>query len=359
MLRLAQRFRSSINGELDYRTKTYYAISGLMILYSLLYVFAYLIVIKSAWGLLINSSALLFYSVSTFAIFRRHHETAKITQLCTLVLHLLAATFVFSSRAGYHFYFIHVPVISFLFFQQKKRWERLCTFVFSVIAVISFIFCEIYATEVYQEGITGPMFRVISYVGIALIMAGLFVALRIFSVALQKAEEQLILLSTTDVLTGAHNRRYFIEHAEIEIARSQRNRKPLAILMMDIDHFKNINDTLGHQEGDKVLKAVVSMCQECVRGTDILARVGGEEIAALLVDVEKPNAIIVAQRIRRMIDEMRIPSDKADIELSISVGIAFYEKGDKPLADMLKEADAELYRAKEQGRNRVAYSSET
>jgi diguanylate cyclase (GGDEF)-like protein len=166
---------------------------------------------------------------------------------------------------------------------------------------------------------------------------------------------QLTLLATTDSLTGAANRRSFIERCAVEIAAARRHRRPASILMIDVDHFKSINDTHGHAAGDEVLAAVGVALREAVRQVDICGRLGGEEFGVLLVGTDLAGASVVAERIREGFAGMTISHGGKDIVFTVSIGCASLGEGDKRLEDILRSADRMMYKAKQSGRNRVVF----
>ncbi|MHB8789746.1 MAG: sensor domain-containing diguanylate cyclase [Desulfobulbaceae bacterium] len=163
------------------------------------------------------------------------------------------------------------------------------------------------------------------------------------------AEEQIHLLATTDSLTGIANRREFTAILEREIARVQRYGKPLALTMFDLDYFKRVNDTFGHDVGDDVLQAVTRLVKEIIRGADVVARWGGEEFMVLMPESDMQAAEKASEKLR-----LAIAGHHFDTvgKLTASFGVAAFEPQDD-LNSLLKRADDALYRAKDQGRNRV------
>lgn len=167
-------------------------------------------------------------------------------------------------------------------------------------------------------------------------------------------EGELRRLATVDPLTGAHNRRHFLGVATSELERSQRYGHPMTVIMMDIDHFKRINDTHGHAVGDDALKATVNACLHELRDTDTLGRLGGEEFAILLPETPIHGGIEVAERLRLAMAALRTPLPNGDmLAFTCSLGVAVHEPGDADFASILARADGALYRAKSGGRNRV------
>lgn len=174
---------------------------------------------------------------------------------------------------------------------------------------------------------------------------------------LKRSNELLLELSNTDHLTGLFNRRFLMESLDKEVQRARRKDGQVALLMLDIDHFKRVNDTHGHLQGDVVLQKVAIHIQKELRSYDVAARYGGEEFVAVLPDTSLKEASNVADRIRLSVQGMRFAGSLSDERITVSLGISIFPS---PLFDdidgLLRSADEALYRAKESGRNRVVIS---
>jgi two-component system cell cycle response regulator len=183
----------------------------------------------------------------------------------------------------------------------------------------------------------------------------LLVAAAILSTALVLRSQELRLLSRSDRLTGLPNRGYFDERVSVEIARARRYGHPLSIAMLDIDHFKQFNDLLGHAAGDIALRAVASTLRRLVRGGDLLVRYGGEEFLAVFPYLGGEGAVARMELIRQAISEIPlvVPGRPAAPGMTISVGVAELGLDGSEVEDLLDRADARLYLAKGGGRNRV------
>ncbi len=169
----------------------------------------------------------------------------------------------------------------------------------------------------------------------------------------KRMEEELLLLATTDPLTGASNRRHFIEQATFELQRSRRYGSQMAIIMLDIDHFKKINDNYGHSVGDEVLKRLVDCCHQELRTTDIFGRFGGEEFAAILVETDKKSTIKICERLLQEIAKLRIRTAQEHVSVTVSLGFTMHSADDVSIDPLLKRADDALYKAKNFGRNQI------
>ncbi|MCK6388627.1 MAG: diguanylate cyclase [Zoogloea sp.] len=167
-------------------------------------------------------------------------------------------------------------------------------------------------------------------------------------------EEELLRQAHVDYLTGVYNRRHFMERAEHELSRAHRYGNPLSMLMLDIDHFKLINDRYGHKVGDTVLKAVADLSHATFRDVDILGRLGGEEFAVLLPETNQQAALDAAERLRETIANARIPlTEGLPVTFSVSIGVSSMGSPEDNIDVLLNRADRALYEAKGGGRNRV------
>lgn len=169
----------------------------------------------------------------------------------------------------------------------------------------------------------------------------------------KKAEAALRELAWRDPLTGLLNRRHFYERAGEELVRAQRYGHPLALLMLDLDYFKQINDQHGHAVGDAVLEAIGRRWNTLSRQVDILARIGGEEFSMLLPDTELEGACQVAERLRSCVAEQGIATSEGEVSCTVSIGVSIVRASDNKIDELMHRADEALYRAKDLGRNRV------
>jgi len=169
----------------------------------------------------------------------------------------------------------------------------------------------------------------------------------------KQTERALRELAWRDPLTGLLNRRHFCERAVEELNRAQRYGHALAVLMLDLDYFKRVNDRYGHGAGDAVLETVGRRWKDALREMDILARFGGEEFAVLLPDTGLDGARLAAERLRASIAEQAVATDEGPVECTVSVGVSALRPDDRRIETLLHRADEALYRAKELGRDRV------
>lgn len=170
----------------------------------------------------------------------------------------------------------------------------------------------------------------------------------------QEAAQQMYEMTVRDPLTRLHNRRYLDERLQTELAFAARHKTSLSVMVIDVDHFKRVNDTVGHQAGDAVLRGLAAALQRMVRTEDLLARYGGEEFVVAARGIDERSAGIFAERIRRNVEQLEIPWADSRLKITISIGLAHMGEQRYPAADALvAAADGALYQAKKRGRNRV------
>ena len=171
--------------------------------------------------------------------------------------------------------------------------------------------------------------------------------------ALEQAKQGAEHLARTDVLTGLNNRRAFYEYATLLDIQARRQNQSYVILMLDVDHFKAINDNLGHDSGDLVLRMLGEILMDTFRSSDIVGRLGGEEFAVILPKTSMRTALLLANKLRIRIDQAKVHAPKGMIHVTVSIGIAHMDRATVTLEQVIANADSALYQAKQNGRNRV------
>jgi len=179
--------------------------------------------------------------------------------------------------------------------------------------------------------------------------------LGVFSSQVQEASQTISQLLSTDPLTKVYNRTYFYHRLREEIHRARRYGRPLALLILDLDNFKGVNDKLGHQAGDQLLRDVASAIEDILRKSDILSRWGGEEFAIILPETEGEAALEVAERLRGIVEVVSLGYTVKNVSCTASIGIAVLQRGESE-ESLIRRTDQMLYRAKERGKNQVAIS---
>ena len=170
---------------------------------------------------------------------------------------------------------------------------------------------------------------------------------------LQESKERLRAMASTDVLTGLLNARAYYERCDQFLLATRRKRSPFAVLFIDLDHFKAINDQHGHATGDVVLQCVGQLIAQSVRQSDLAGRIGGEEFAVLLPDTDAQGALVLAEALRRAIEAAQPEAQGLRLSISASIGVALGGMAEQNMQDVQHQADLAMYEAKAAGRNRV------
>ncbi len=225
-----------------------------------------------------------------------------------------------------------------------------------------------YSTLVLEEAVGAPMlsggvllgsvvlgsFQPNTFDASSMDLLNLFVQQASLAIHNARLFEQLNDLAVTDTLTGLFNRRHFFYQAETLVIRAQRYSSPLSAVMIDLDHFKEINDTFGHSAGDHVLREVARVLSAALRKSDLIGRYGGEEFCVLLPEIDLEEARAAAERLRQEVFNLQIPTLKGTAAVTASLGVATLNLSGETLDQLLQRADAALYRAKRAGRNAVS-----
>ncbi|MDO6445741.1 GGDEF domain-containing protein [Colwellia sp. 1_MG-2023] len=334
------------------KIKTTNIVTLITVIISGLYTLNYIFVLQHPIVALINSLFTLCYLMPLYLNAKYLSKLAKVWFFLTLMLHLLVCTNLYvTNESGFHLYYFLVPTGAYLLFDTKDKKEKLFL---SILSIILLIYCE--NTKNISPLITlSPFTNELIYQSVILfIMLEVIVVLTIFINQIESNEEQLRLQATTDSLTGIANRRYFFEKLNQLIFQEKEYPRPLSILLIDFDHFKQINDKYGHFSGDICLTEICTLTTSLLREQDIFARLGGEEFVIALPETTLQEANQIAERIRLNISEHNIMlPQQPNFNCSVSIGIASNANPDDDLDKILLHADEALYQAKSYGRNRT------
>ena len=319
-------------------------------------------IVTAFWGILlyvlsgkIKSRRYLLFSISMFIIFMGVFESVE-------------AVLTYRQDFEYHIPFILVIIlISYLLFPLSFRTIVPASVLSSVSYItalgfftpsewldliqlsVFFIFANIMGIFIFVELSKNRRYRYLSYNEIN----KLYNLLNEEIIKKDEANRKLSVLAETDELTGIANRRKFFSKLENEFAKSKRYKRPLSLLMLDIDHFKQVNDSCGHDAGDKVIKEYIRICKSKLRQSDIIARIGGEEFSVILPETAEEGAFILAERIRTGIEKSEFNINNSVLNITSSCGIASADVIDyKNTEEFIKSADNALYDAKNYGRNK-------
>ncbi len=219
---------------------------------------------------------------------------------------------------------------------------------FPVTVLVTQALADIYATYYQRRNVIFAMAAVLTLAVVAFTLL-----LHRSQRALRLAKDELQQLEATDSLTGVTSRRAFLERAEREFARARRYDRPAAVLVLDLDHFKDVNDTHGHEVGDEVLRRCAAAWNDVLREQDLFGRIGGEEFCAVLPETVLGAALQAAERLRLAVAQLKFAGANGVFGVTVSIGVALVSPGDERLVQTQARADRALYQAKELGRDRV------
>ncbi len=302
----------------------------------------------------------LLFTLGYFAtVIWNHYKAFKISRVwifCVLMAHLFVCTNLYmDNRSGFHLYYYLVPVGSFLLFDSKEKIEK---YLLSAVAVLLYLYCQntfnLNPMLVISEEANQIIFQSVM-LGSMLILVSVMVT---FNRYIETNEDYLKYQAFTDPLTGVANRNAFYEKSSEVFEQHQNGQVPFSLVIMDLDHFKSINDNYGHLTGDLCLTEVCRVIKQHCRSQDLFARVGGEEFALVLPNTRLEDAKRIAERMRIAIEEHVILLDDAStIQCTASFGLSTKSSAGDTLRSIIKRADAALYKAKKLGRNCICYDN--
>lgn len=297
----------------------------------------------------VNVGSVLTYVLAAAMIRRDVVGPAMFLMIAEVAAHAILAVITVGWESGFHYYLL--VVIPVYLANQLHKWPFKITFA-SAMAVAYLLLDWYWRQAPPQFMMSADTLAYLHRFNLATTIALLSGLTVLYVHLITQAEERLHELATTDSLTGLMNRRSILAALEREQAVRERKPHPTSVLLIDIDHFKKLNDTHGHNMGDWALQAVADVLKTGVRDMDFVARWGGEEFLVILPFADKAVAHPIAQRLRQGIADLRIPAKGTEIELTATLGLS--ELGAKEMADLaIQRADAALYRGKNAGRNQV------
>jgi len=306
--------------------------------------------------LLLDSPFLAWLNIASIAIYgvaywmlTRHINMPAVALIWFEVLgHAAVGTMLVGWDSGFHYYllmFIPAIVVS----GDRKRMMFLLTLLFAY-------YLGLHAAS-RGLGVMAPLsgtgLWIVHSFNVAIVFAMASYTARFYYGTVRRAEKKLVELATKDPLTGLSNRRNLLALAEHEIARARRTGEPIALVIADIDHFKQINDQHGHEAGDHVLSHVGALLMQLCRGQDIVARWGGEEFLLLLPATDLNAATQLAERVRAAVATASVDHESKAVSFTLSLGVAVLDSAE-PISAAIARADRMLYQSKAEGRDRVS-----
>lgn len=306
------------------------------------------------WMAQANVASVLIYVLSAFLIYHGWHFIVMGLVVGEILLHGILAVVVIGWDSGFHYYIVLiVPVV--LLSNLHKTWFKLL--VATSVAVLYMALDFLFRGAQPLQTLAPAMLMGLHYFNLGSSILMLAVLAFVYYRLVANAEARLREQACTDPLTQLRNRRFALEVAQHEMAVFERGGRPLALVLGDVDHFKRINDTHGHDAGDSALKAVAQALRDGVREVDHVARWGGEEFLVLLPSTDEAEAMHVADRLREAVQCLRVPHEGQMLEVRITMGVSLMQAGET-VTQALARADQALYKGKQAGRNRVVLAGQ-
>lgn len=300
--------------------------------------------LKGSYPLAFVEIAMGVYSIIVYRAIRntRHLERWIIAYLIPFFTAMVFAMATPRATSAVHAWVLLIPIISHLL-MGRRLGLAISVFYMGIAAVIF----------VYRHLDQPDMMQALPITNIAVISLCILVFSHVYEVTRETSERQLMKLAQTDPLTGLANRARLSDVFEQEKQRARRYSSPVSVLILDLDHFKDVNDNHGHETGDLALQHVARIFRQCLRATDVAARLGGEEFGILLSNTNSRQAMEVAEKIRIAVASTPLTVANNVIRVTLSGGVAELGTDGDTLRDLVREADIRLYKAKEGGRNRI------
>uniref|UniRef100_UPI003F6C6F52 GGDEF domain-containing protein n=1 Tax=Pseudomaricurvus sp. TaxID=2004510 RepID=UPI003F6C6F52 len=253
-----------------------------------------------------------------------------------------------NSTASVFVWALLIPMLSHLLLGRRRG--------FLVSAVFILIATSIYFYK-FQHNMV--LMQPVAVANIAILSLVILALSHVYEITREQTEARLLKMAHSDPLTGLANRARLSDVFNHEKTRSQRAGSPLSVVMFDLDHFKRVNDSYGHETGDLALKHFSALLRQSLRKTDLAARLGGEEFCMLLTDTSPAQALIVAEKVRLLLEKTPLQLGETHITLTLSGGVSGYGEDGDDLGSLIRVADRHLYKAKKNGRNQICFSGVT
>lgn len=346
--------------KLNHEELMLYSLLLIVILTTLLFLTIYLIWVPFWPARLVHIVYLAFHFTLILALKKKHYFYVKLSILMTFILQLSLATFLwFPLTTNYDLFYFLIPMGSFVIMDVTIVKQRVIALVVSFIALLLFYLNRFAGINFYMYEIENTPTKIIAFFTIISTMTILIIYFYLHAYFLAQKRIELEYLANTDSLTDISNRRNFYNLSKLEFELAYKYNHTFSLLMLDIDHFKEINDTYGHDIGDEVLKQLTNAVKNNVRDQDIFARHGGEEFTLLLRNTDQKTGLIIAEKIRALIENLEIAIQEHIIHITVSIGVVQFSKYFSDFDMLVNLADQALYEAKNSGRNQSVYKDAT
>lgn len=342
--------------KMNYEELLLYSLLAIVILTTLLFLTIYMIWVPFLPARLAHLIYLAFNLSLIKALNNKRYIYVKVSILIANILQLAVATFLwFPLTTNYELFYFLLPMGAFAIMDVTKLKERIFAFTLSLTALFLFFLNRFWSINYYMFEIGQIPARIISFFTITSTMTILILYFYLHAYFLDQKRLELEYLANTDSLTDINNRRSFYSQGKLEFDLAYKYDHTFSLLLLDIDHFKIINDTYGHDAGDEVLKQISMVINENIREQDTFARHGGEEFTLLLRNTNQQTGLAIAEKLRQLIENLEINTDGQTLKVTISIGVVQYSSKLSEFDMLISLADKALYDAKNQGRNRSVF----
>ena len=286
---------------------------------------------------------------------KKKFNIAKVVMIFGFLFQEFSLVFLwFPREANFNYFFFIVAPISFFIYDFDIRLERVSLVITNIIAILLLMLSELITITPPYVTLTPSLAKFFTILSLTSTISSITIVFYFYARSLSAINNELRVLANTDVLTKILNRRSFNNEGNMLFDFSKKYGKIFALIILDIDYFKNVNDTYGHPAGDEVLVQMSELLSASLRENDTIARYGGEEFALLLRGSKPDGLLKAAEHLRKAVDTHHFEiSDGQKIRITISLGIVIFSDKSESFEEMIREADKALYRAKDGGRNRL------
>ena len=343
---------------LEAKNKFTYIINGVSILLVLLYLSFFIVLVKSFLVNLVSILCLIVLLSVFILLKKKRYGAAKLLLVFGFLMQECALVFLwFPVEANINYFFFIVAPISFFIYDFEIREDKISIIAVNILAAFLLLASEVFLFSNPLVQLSGNMIKLFSSLSIISTMGSIFIVYYFYAWNLSKNRKELNHLAETDSLTGVYNRRTLYREGEALFSYCTKNKCNFSFIILDIDHFKKVNDQYGHPVGDELLKQLTNLISENIRHSDIFTRYGGEEFALILKDISEESNLELARNLKSLVEKNDfVISEELSIHITISIGVSTYSNTQKDFDDIVILADNALYEAKERGRNRVVVS---
>ncbi len=343
------------DAKLHYHHRIAYVINGFSLMFAAVFSIIYGFVMRYTLAV----PGIIAYLISSLIVFillkQRKYSSAKLLILLGFILQESSIVFfLFPVEFHFNLFFFIIAPITFFVFDYASPTDRKLTYFFSGVAILLFTLSELVPSNPNAYLASNELTAIFASISAFSALFSITIVFYFFAAEISKANRELNQLANTDGLTKIYNRRYFFEVGKNQFHLAEKYNRPFCLMLMDLDHFKNINDTYGHPAGDSVLVELSKLIRDQVRKSDVFSRYGGEEFMMLLKDTDEAEGVQIAEKIRKSVMTYNFEAlAGTNQSVTVSLGVVEFSSHYHSFDEMVKAVDGALYMAKEKGRNQV------